>query len=323
MLLLAAVAPSGLGAAKPGGPPVYLELVGCDHLATEDVRRMVELELEAHLVDAPSSGVTDVRAVCESEYVQLRVLDPLTRKQVKRRVPLLDPEAEVQARLLALATAELVLASWTELALNPEPKVEPAGVRPNPELTEQARASVHRRAGSLSSPFSTRKKQEPITLRIMALGSTRRFFRYDGPLYGGGVRVGNDHPGVVSWMLDTLFETGEVTADLGDFYLDTATLGGAVYLYERWSWIVARLGAGLRLGVGSSGPQHSEAPGGSALVTWGWPLAAASVGLHPPGGVVFEASAEAGYVVLPLSGFREPSLRGSWFGVQLGVGFSP
>ena len=84
-LLLASLALSSPGAADPGGPPVYLDLVGCDHLSADDVRRMVELELEAHLVDAPATGVTDVRAVCESDYVQLRVLDPLTRKQVKRR----------------------------------------------------------------------------------------------------------------------------------------------------------------------------------------------------------------------------------------------
>src|SRR5204863_3029658 len=97
----------------------------------------------AALVEAsPDEATTQVTATCSGEAAHLRVLDPTTGKSVERSVALSQAAPTARARLLALAIAELVAASWSELESNPDPKAPPAAPLAPVEAREAARGVI-------------------------------------------------------------------------------------------------------------------------------------------------------------------------------------
>jgi hypothetical protein len=169
-----------------------------------------------------------------------------------------------------------------------------------------------------------RPKKHDRQFRVLGLVTTRTFFASDGMLWGGGVRIGEEPLVSVGWTLDALYEAGEVGALENRYDLQTATLGGALFLYKRWSAGTARVGAGLRTGVTRSETTGTDGSGTSTAAPWGWPLAALSLSVRPVPSVVFEVGAEGGYVAMPVSaGGGDAAIRGAWFGGQLGIGAIP
>jgi hypothetical protein len=170
------------------------------------------------------------------------------------------------------------------------------------------------------------RKQHDRQFRALAVLSTRTFFASDGMLWGGGLRIGEEPLSSIGWTLDALYEAGEVGALQSQYDIQTATLGGTLFFYQRWSAGTARVGAGLRTGVTRSRTTGSAGAGTSTAAPWGWPLAALSLSVRPSTHVVFEVGAEGGYVAMPVSaggGDRDAAIRGAWFGGQLGIGTIP
>ena len=135
--------------------------------------------------------VTEVLVSCERSRVIVRVRDPISRKAIQRSfdIALSDPKA--RSRLVALASSELILASWAELRVNPRLKVIPEGPEPNPKMVKAARETV--------DDFDWRPKPQhwydaetpkDRMARFMFLGSVRGFFDGSGTIWGGGVRIG-------------------------------------------------------------------------------------------------------------------------------------
>jgi hypothetical protein len=335
---------------------VQLEIRRCGFLVESEVARVVRAELGVDPVADPGSEPTQILAQCEGERLLLEVIDPVSRKFLRRNFALREPEHPGMSRLVGIAAAELVLASWAELSLNPTPTIEPEG-KPAPKgLADQARARVKRRAETASRPAlagarasappveggpslaelppddgeRTRQWSDPPPrdggrLRVVALASRRAFFTNPGALWGGGARVGSEPLANTSWALDALFESGTVNARRGAFRIDTFTLGGQLFLAGRLSIATFRVGGGLRAGF-SSASGNSAGGGAStgAVAPWGWPLAATNVGFQLGPKLVLELSAEASYVALPIStGATGETLRGTWFSAQLGLGVVP
>jgi hypothetical protein len=95
------------------------------------------------LVDAtPDNTTTQIAATCSVASANLRVVDPTTGKSVERSVSLAQAAPTARARLLALAIAELVAASWSELESNPEPRAPPAAPLAPVDVREAARRAV-------------------------------------------------------------------------------------------------------------------------------------------------------------------------------------
>lgn len=308
-------------------PQVDLELESCPGLPGPAVRRILAAELGAELADAPGPGVTTAVVVCHDSDAELRVKDPLSRKVVTRHIDVGAAAPDTRARLVAIATSELVLASWSELETNPDPEVEPAGPAPPPAAREAARDWVAHRATHDLTPMAPHKKPFRRPFRVLAVLSQRAFFAHPGALWGGGARVGHEPLEHVSWSVDAVIDRGRLDSPIGRYEVETATLGACVYLDERWSWFAARFGGGLRVGaarsVGLSGAQTS---GTSGIAPWGWPLATLSLAARPVTPLVIELASETSYVLLPLSNSKSsvtnPSLRGMWYGVELGVGLT-
>jgi hypothetical protein len=340
---------------------VNVELRYCSELSQPEIRRVLSAELSAHLAEERSSDVTRVIIECKGPRAVLRVGDPLSRKVVQRTIDLGAYEPKARGRLLALATAELVVASWTELESNPNPKVEPAGPPPPTGVRAAARRVVRARVRWVDSstapnvapsplppaerpPPDTPRRWDSVTqyderwpdphgwgiddpspdraFRIIGVLSVRSFFNHDGALWGGGLRVAEERFKTVGWTLDALAESGEVTTSAARFQVYTATLGGGINLYRRWHWFAARAGAGVRMGLAGADSNNEQEGTSSALTPWGWPLGSLGLSIYTPRGVVLELMGEAGYVVLPVTA-GTPVLRGPWFSIQLGIGIIP
>jgi hypothetical protein len=329
--------------------PVSLKLESCSRLDEASVRRIFAADLGTPIASEPNSNVTDVTIRCEGARVIVRVRDPLSRKVLERAFDSTSFGDRGEARLVAIAASELVMASWAELAANPAPEVEPEGPAPAAQTIETARAVVrkHRPVQNLDTPSATAsntvaalqspenpappsdseapdvpaerkrppKAQDPSrvskpVLRIMAIGSMRAFFNGSGELWGGGARVGEERFRIASWAVDALVESGTLDSSK----VTTATVGGLLQMFFDLRPVTLRAGVGLRAGL-------VNGEDGTYFGSFGWPLATSSASLFA-GHLVLDVSGEVGYGVLPLSGNAEPSIRGFWGSAQLGAGLS-
>ena len=177
-----------------------IDIVGCDPLLARESRRIAAIELRATLVDtAPDAAVTRVTATCRAPVAALAVVDPTTGKSLERTVSLTEAPENGRARLLALAVAELVAASWSELQTNPKPRAPAATLLAPTSAREAARAAVADRSIELAAAFDVH------------LLASRDW------LFGGGARAG-------VWISPLLFARFDALAD----YAELTRAGGTV-----------------------------------------------------------------------------------------------
>ena len=168
--MFAATGPSAV--AREEKPRVSIAVVECDPALAREAQRIAAIELRAALVEATTDLVTThVTATCAAESANLRVLDPTTGKSVERSVALAQAAPTARARLLALAIAELVAASWSELESNPQPKAPPVA----PLAPEAARAAAR---GAIT----------PLPIELAAVVDAHLLASRD-LILGGGARV--------------------------------------------------------------------------------------------------------------------------------------
>ena len=306
-------------AAAQSGPLVHLEL-DCPQLKTLNVERVLEAELGAELVRWDSAGVTVVRVTCDDLVAQVRVQDPVTRKTVKRGLNLETVPERSRDRLVALATAELVIASWSEIEVIGDSSVEPTGAPAPPEIVAAARGVVREEMDDIPSSHPRRTSvvrhgrtvDERSLHRVVPMVSVRGFPTHSGVLGGGGIRYGAELHSVISWAVDFLLEGGEI--DGVDFV--TSTVAGQLAFSHQGRYGAARAGAGLRMGVVSTlGEQSSAAP-------WGWPMLVGSVNLYVTQHVTLEVGGEGGYATLAgRSAGGHIGISGFWLSGQLGLGW--
>jgi hypothetical protein len=320
---------------------VRVLLKGCTDVREEEVERILTTELA---VDASHSESvkepTWVVVACAGNKVVLEVHDPLSRKIVQRRFDFGRSKAQARGRLIALAAAELVLASWAELAVLPAPRVQPEGGPPDPDGRRLARDRVIAppNAGTMllgTDPVLASETRGPggerivygdyvwerlpgrTNSRALALASIRKFPGHDGALIGGGVRYGSDLMPLHGWAVDMLVESGT----LGGVRADNWSAGGMLYFVgESGRHLVLRGGAGLRAGlIRTFGPGSKSDLAFPAF--WGWPLLAIAVSAKLDR-LLVEVASEAGYATLPARPGNPESSRGVWLGVQLGFGLA-
>jgi hypothetical protein len=303
-------------------PRVQLEIDPCVEAPTDEVRRVVSIELGALLTAASDASSDRTRATvdCEGGLARFRVDDPITGKSLSRTIDLGSAAPKARTRLIALAVVELISASWTELDVNPEPRVLPSGPRPSAEARNAAlatlRARVDRRADG--------------ELRLEALAGGMEFGSGTGLLVGGGLRVvGDRSDSVLGWAIDAQAHHGTSSVSLGRVSADVTTIGAAVDAHQTWSRWTLRLGAGVRGGeVRLSGVPDPAmgAQGKTFWAPWIGPLARGDVELVVARRLVLDVGAEGGYVVSPVGGLvgdrREVAIDGAWIGVHVGAGMS-
>jgi hypothetical protein len=314
LLSLIALTPRlALGAERH--PSVAVEIGACLDVEPAEVRRIVAIELRALMKGATGAEpITQVAVDCYNPLVEIRVEDPITGKSLVRRIDLSMSERNVRARLLALAIAELVSSSWTELVSNPEPTVAPAG----PTASEGER-------GAATQAIRAREETRHRPIAFGAAAVSHWFLRGAGPLVGGRAEV---MPRIAGGTLtfDATVDHGVAKASLGDVSMTTVT-GGAGWR-ARWSdsnWLLeaggeARLGAAWLSGT----PRSPDQTAGRAGVGWiGGPVFVVRGGFLPYERTMVTLGAELGYAAVGANGrvasLPEVKLDGAWFGVTLGV----
>lgn len=333
-LLAASLAAAPVRAAPPEHAMVRLVLDECLGVDRAKVERLFGIELDVR-IQAPgpaAPGAAQVRAACVNGRVELRVDDPLTGKSLERPLDLAGAPERARARLLALALAELLFASWTELEVNLGPP--PAALAPAPAPAalaslaavgqRGARRLVRERLGGAPGPGGAE-------VRLLGAGSLTAYFSGTGVLLGGGVRLGGDHPRHLGWFGDLAAHHGGASSALGALHADTLTtsFGGAVQhrVPLRGAVLGLRAGGGLRVGAARLSGTPTDPAQASGDTVWGalvGPLGLLSASVSLPRHLCAELALEGGYVLSPTGGrvgeSRVIAVEGPWVGLHLGLG---
>lgn len=156
----AAPAPSPVPAPAPAEtiPEVSLDLQRCARLPRAEIVRLVGQELDARVVPPGSGGPHATRGViaCGATGIRLEVSDPLAGTFLSRTLPARPSDASAAPRIAALALAELVFASWLELA-QPRRQAETADAPPH----ELQRAALERAQRHASAPAAAAAAPAP------------------------------------------------------------------------------------------------------------------------------------------------------------------
>lgn len=256
----------------------------------------------------PDAAVTRVVASCLGAAAAIEVHDPLTGKTLGRSVSLNEEAPTGRARLLALAIAELIAASWTELESNPRPRVPPAVLVAPPAAREAARAALAGRSIQLAAVFDT---------HLMASADW---------LFGGGARASVRISRLLFLQVDALADYGQLDRPTGTVGVVMPS-GSAALGVSRWTSAALRpaLSVGLRAGY----VWMNGVPAGGAAVSahqqgvWLGPEASlqvsawASARVHPVVGLT------AGAHLLGVRGTvndgRDVEAVGLWGGVNAAV----
>lgn len=291
------------------------------------MRRIVGIELAVEPVDVDTLGTTRVRASCTRDATLLEVDDGVTGKLTSRRIDLEGTARVARSRLLALAIAELVSASWAELRLRPPSDAPPVFTPVAPEpVRDVARRVVDARLAPAPPP-----PPGPIRrvsrARLMLDGT---FGGSGSPAHvigGGQVEALVDLGARVSLSFGMDLSRGRVRSDLGDVRDDRLGWSTALLLRRLigdW-WIAGGIGARVgraRLEGDRDAPNARvvSAPfGGAFLVGETWRVLVGRLLVH--------ARLELGTVTLPVVGRvgdpRGPvaaAVDGAWSTLSLGLG---
>lgn len=300
-VLVAALAASHAG--------MSMTVDACAKVNVEEVERLAAIELSR----APPDVAIVAHVGCDRGLITLTVDDPVTRKTLGRKLDLSSTAARSRARTVALALAELIEASWSELLL-PSPRVMPAG--PAPTEAQQEAAS---RIASRVIPEKERR------FRVSLLGSGQRFVSAALWEWGGGARL--------SWAGDLFgvsadFRVGHGTnqSALGELIVDT--LGGSVGALAHATFGLVDLEGGVGLRGGSA--RIIGEPADLALATgstrsgaWLAPMLFADVGLLTKW-VLVQFGVEGGLVALGVRGRVNSTggtgVYGPYFQLSVSVG---
>lgn len=209
-------------ASASAAPGVAVAVDACVPVDRPALEQIVAIELGTSMrLDAEGdrrAALTRVTIACASEGITIRVDDGVTQKSLARTVDLATVAPDARTRLLALATAELVVASWIELTLD-APPVPAIGPRPTRAATTEAADVVRRR-----SAVAVRHR---VILTTSAAASA--WTTTPGPVMAAGLGVGVLHlaTDIVGWQASVQFERGlaRVAVEPGDVEMTTALQG--------------------------------------------------------------------------------------------------
>jgi len=307
----------------PRPPAIELHAGACPELPRDDLARLVHTQVRADVVDAAARpGETPrVDVACDAQAATIAVRDPLTRKSLSRAIAVDAYTGGARTRLVALAIAELVEASWAELETNPTPAAPPAGPPPPAEAVEAARDVLHQ---DRHEPPSMRWPRRPPLHRVAPFFGVRWFPASTDPRFGAGVRYGRDDEGLISWEVDAMIESTDVDHALGRVSVLASSLGGAVEGSRRFHGAYLRSGVGLRGGVARlEGQPARGAIGGAVFGPWIAPTLASHGTVPFTRRLALDVGTEIGYVVLPVRGLadgaRVAGVEGFFMALQLGA----
>jgi hypothetical protein len=289
-------------------------------------------------------NLTTVWLSCTAAGIELHLEDGLTRKSMTRVVDIARVEPASRSRLLALAVAEFVVASWVELRMAEPSAIEPVGPAPPSSATRlasrlvQARvpvspvssdatAQLDWRLGVTFDVFAFSSALYPVpgaglhlvqsAARPLAFGLSLQFGHRDLPVVlrqaENSVSVGEIRLTILSALVSVRY-VALVSADL-DLSVGVGGRIGLVQLAGRTNLTELRTDRGLQ-------PLHSR----SFYDPWGGPALVLGVSYHAGPHLRLLAELETGYVIQGVQALlgTSPLLRIEhvWGGVELGLAWA-
>lgn len=321
--------PQLAGAAEGRGLQIQLLLDPCAEVDPAEVRRLLRIELDAELLLPDSTAPLDsarLAVTCEAGQVLLHVDDPITGKSLGRRLALLAAAATTRARLLALALAELLLASWAELSLDSSPAPATAARAPAPPDAAPREAPAVQARLAASEQVRRHTASAGSSTAEIGLQAALLSFPSEGisALYGGALRAAGDLRYRMHWQFELCGHYGTRDAPAGR--LGAALFGVALalhYQHPLGAWRL-RAGGGARVGAAWLRGQPSDASQVLGLDLWGpfaGPMLRFGAARRMPRRVTLAAELELGYAPVAvrgnIDGVRSISVEGLWLGILL------
>lgn len=325
LFLLFSLVASPVHADSPASeaPQVALDIDPCVAVSHAEVQRRLALELGERVLSQGEASATSSQAsvTCDDGgRITLRIDDPVTGKSIWRSIDQLGQDPSVRARLLAVAIAELLYASFAELLL--EKRVEPD--KPKPQQPGLPVTVVQTWSGHVED-----KLKQPLPPLGVELGAVASILVQRGApslLAGGGLRLLGDVSYHLGWDVDVQYLGTATDHPLGQVRSDLVGARLAIHGQVRVPRIYIRGGGGLRLGLVRNEGTPSDPSQTSFGLQWGpWvtPVLIGSISVAI-GRLRLDLALEGGYVLIPVraraNGLVVSAHEGPQLMVSLGVG---
>lgn len=329
-VLSALLGHAGETAAQAGDKaPVAVKVDPCVPIDAATFNRLLRLELgtSAEAVDSAPAGVTEVQIACSNDGIDLDLRDPLTRKRMHRTLRPERLRGEGAERLLALAVAEFVVASWIELSVQPEPSVEPVGAPPPQEIVQAAQETVARE--QRPSRSAQEAGEELPDVRLGASLGYLGIVGTKGPAWLGGRLLLDVR------LMDALYLEFHAEARFGEHNdtlgaVKSSLLGGRAvlsYALAPSRTLRAKVGLGFqlaRLHYQGVAPAETNYTGVSGDERLGGPFVSARLGIRTGAGTDVGVRLDLGIVALPVELYTKQtgdvlSASGTFFCIAVDV----
>jgi hypothetical protein len=281
--------------AQSSDAPVSISVAPCVPVDHSALYRLLAIELGTSTAREPGPKVpTRVWVSCSPAGIELRLEDGMTSKVMERTLPASSFRDASSTRLLALAVAEFVVASWIELR-QPPPSVKPVPVAPPP--SPQMRAQV----GSVVSEHAA-EPSEPEEIAISGALAIALWTSTDSLWLGGGARITRPASPLLAWLIALDLSGTSAEVDYGEVHGFSGSLAFAALFYLKLPSLMLLSGPGARVGVTRLAGQpnsHSDTKGKNFAAPYGGPLWQARADLLLGRQVRLGVEVEAGYITLP------------------------
>jgi hypothetical protein len=322
-LLFVAAHPATVARATDDEATVSVSVDPCVPVDRAALQRLLAVELGTSTIqqDAALAAKAPTRVLigCGQDEILLRLEDGVTSKVMTRALPAQSFSHPSSTRLLALAVAEFVVASWVELQVQPEPSVRPlpVGPAPTPGALREIAASVQR--------LPSREPREHSTL---SLGASFQLYAEQGsPWLGGGVRVLGTFRRSFAWSVSGDLGGSGSEVSIGRVRTFAGSIAPSLLWHARLGQVALFTGPGARIGLlhlSGSSNADTRVRGEDFYAPFGGPTWLVRLELSPVGMLRLGVDAELGYVTLParatFGGRRVYVVDGLWGTTMLWVG---
>ncbi len=304
----------------------------CVPVDAAQFQRVLSIELGTSIEyspDAPTRpGLTWVHVSCTDRGVELRLEDGVTRKSMARVLDASHIEERSRTRLLALAVAEFVVASWVELRVNDKAAIEPVGPPPD---RNAAAVAAHTLAAQPSLAVAPALARAP-AIDASSVWELFGLFRLEGwssqlglvPTFA--LRAGQRPTEHLAFSLGADFGLTNVGVAQGQVQLALMSASGTLLFVSQVGDFDFYAGGGGRFGfVRVQGLSEDALVRGERFYApYGGPLTLGRLAYHVTRTFRLVAEGEAGLVTLPVSGLlgkrKVVELDGAWASIGLGLG---
>jgi hypothetical protein len=326
-IVLLAAAALGPRAARAQALHVETQVDPCVPLDRDKFEYLLHIELGDEASSASGDTAATLLLQCTENLILISVQDAVTRKVVTRLVSLSNVDPSARERLMALTAAELVLASWMEVRMEPKQVIPPVGPPPP--------AAIQQRVSEVVEPRVIAPK---LPLRLGASASLSTFLSSPAPVYGLALHLMSPFSSHWAWNISLHGGRGRLDGQIGDTAQQVAvsvTTGalawslrytGSVGEWDLWAGLSALVGIAYLTGTR---PVSSMLVSTPAYAPWAGPALQLAAAFRASPSFRLLVQLEAGFLVLGTKALvkaREElvvtELRGGWLALQLGFDYA-